>query len=271
MSTSPPKDPRIEETLKHLRLLAKKHDRPLVVQDYLEYRAVHAPRLPSLTTIYRLFETWPAVLAAAGIAQSERSPLSRTPDERLIAALQQAARELGVESLSSHLYDEYRAVHAPELPSSSVIRKWLGPWGSAVEKAGLKTSERSLPRRPTLQEIIEALRDAKERVEGMLTPRTYGELVASLPEQERKRWPDISQIYAQFPHWDAALRAADVEQSDVVHPKALWTAEEARRIAQMIERLTGEPLSEHIYKDAISKAARPLPSWQVMVDLLSGV
>ena len=269
MSISHPQDPRVPEILKHLRSLAHRHDRRLVVQDYLEYRAKHASQLPALTTVYRLFGSWPEALAAAGVEQSDKSELSRTSDESLISALREAADELDVQVLSSHAYDEYRKSHAPHLPSSSVIRKWLGRWAEAVKLAGLETTERSAPRKPTLSEIIDALRRVKHEVDGMLTPRTYTDFYNALPEGERKDWPDVTHILAQFPNWETALKNADVEQSDELHPKALWTAEEARRIMQQVERLLGRPPTEAQYTELQQRANKPMPDWQVMRYLLA--
>ena len=154
-----PNDPRISETLKHIRLLARRHSRRPTVQDYLTYRAKHAPQLPSTSTLYRLFGGWPEALAEAGISKSGPQELSRTPDDALIAALKEAAEALGVTELSSHAYDDYRRrvlkKEKRKLPSSSVIRKWLGHWASAVKKAGLESPERAAPRRATVDEVIE--------------------------------------------------------------------------------------------------------------------
>jgi hypothetical protein len=262
-------DPRVKEITKHLKILARRHNRRIVVQDYLEYRAKHAPDLPALTTIYRLFGSWAEALRASGVNDKNTSDLSRTSDEALIAALQEAAKGLGVKVLSSHAYDEYRKSEAPHLPSSSVIRKWLGYWAQAVKAAGLETTERSIPRKPTMIEVIDAIRKAKKETQGMLTARTYGDFRASLPREERDEFPDISHILSQFPNWESALRAADVEQSDVLHPHGLWTAEEARRITKSSEKVLGRKLDKKGYEEICTKAKKPMPSWQVLQDLLS--
>ena len=262
-------DPRIPEILKHLRLLARRHNRRIVVQDYLEYRAKHAPQLPALTTVYRLLGSWPEALEAAGAEEGASQDLSRTSDDSLIAALQQAAEGLDVTVLSSHAYDEYRRTEAPDLPSSSVIRKWLGYWADAVKAAGLETTERTTPRRPTMIEVIDALRQAKEGSDGILSPRTYSEYRQSLSEGDQDSFPDLGQVLHQFPTWEAALRAADVEQSDAVHPEGLWTAEEARRINTQAEKVLGRPLDQSGYEKILAASKRPMPSWRVLRELLS--
>ena len=270
MSSPRLNDPRVKEIIKHLRILARRHNRRLVVQDYLEYRARHAPQLPALTTIYRLMGSWPEALKIAGVDQGLVSDgASRTSDESLIAALKQAATDLGVTVLSSHAYDEYRKTQAPDLPSSSVIRKWLGRWGDAVKLAGLETTERTMPHRPSMAEIIAALRQAKEAEGGVLTPRAYGAYHNDLPIDEQAQFPEVGQVMSQFPSWEMALRAADVDQSDSLHPTGLWTAEEARRISSQCEKLTGQPLVESSYEDLRRRAKRPMPSWRVLRDLLS--
>lgn len=268
-----PNDPRIPETLRHIRLLARRQSGRPTVQDYLAYRAKHAPQLPSTSTLYRLFDGWQEALAAAGVSESGTQELSRTPDEELINALKEAAKALGVTELSSHAYDDYRRQvmqkEGRKLPSSSVIRKWLGHWATAVKKAGLESPERTTPRRATIDEVIEALRSAKQHLTGMMSPRAYNDFRSSLPDEEREKFPEISQIVTIFPDWEAALRAADVEQSDSLHPTALWTAEEARRIARQAEKILGRPLDEEGYERIRASARKPMPEWHVMHDLLS--
>lgn len=262
-------DRRVKETKKHLRLLARRHHRRITVNDYLGYRESHARHLPAMTTLYRLFGSWPQALEAAGIDQNEEQELSRTPDERLIDALKQASEDLEVSVLSSHAYDEWRNQQPdPKPPSSSVIRKWLGPWSNAVSRAGLEPTERSTPRRPTQIEIIDALRQAKDRVPGMLTQRSYSEFVAALPVEERELFPDVISILNAFPNWELALRAADVEQADTIHPDGLWTAEEARRIAHQCETITGAPLTKESYAGIVAASKTPKPSWETLSELL---
>lgn len=262
------KDPRVRETIKHVRLLSKRHSRNLSINDYLEYRSKNAPNLPSLNTVYRLFGSWPDLLEEAGVSGGKDRELSRTSDEELIAALREASENLNVTVLSSHLYDEYRKKQAPHLPSSSVIRKWLGPWAEAVARAGLETTERSSPRKATRREIIESIRRAKSQVPGLLTSAKYSDFIRSLPEEEKEKYPDMAQILNNLPTWEAVLKAADVEQSDMLHPDGLWTAEEARRIYQQAELLSGPPLTEAKYKKIISQSSKQMPSWKVLSELL---
>lgn len=261
-------DPRVKETIKHIKLLSRRHSRHLGIHDYLDYRSKNAPQLPSLNTIYRLFGSWPELLIEAGVNEEDDRDLSRTSDEELIGALELAARELDVKILSSHVYDEYRRTKVPDLPSSSVIRKWLGPWAEAVQQAGLETTERAAPRKATRREVIEAIRRAKAEVPGLLTSTKYSDFISNLPEEQHDEYPDLVQILHNLPTWEAALKAADVEQSDMLHPNGLWTAEEARRIYQQAETVTGGKLNEESYNDIIKKSSKQMPSWKVLSELL---
>lgn len=264
-------DPRAVEAIAHIKKLGKQLKRPPSVADFQEYRDKQAPTLVSLTTIYRLFGKWHRLLAAADLGHSDRHT-SRTPDDRLVAALKQAADELSVDVLSSHMYDTYRAEKAPELPSSSVIRKWLGPWADAVEKAGLQTSNRTLPRRPSKKDVLVAICNAKREVDGMLDMKAYSQWYSALSEERQETTPDVLSILHHYPTWDAALREADVEQSDALHPTALWAADEARKIytdmQRVAESLYHGALDEEIYNELCHQSRKPLPTWDVLVYLL---
>jgi hypothetical protein len=273
-------DPRVVETRKHLKQLSRRLTGPIEVSDYLEYRSKHANHLPSVDTLLKMFSSWDNLLRACEIDPENGSEdLSRIPDSVLIKALQHAAADLDVSVLSSHAYDRWRSdyiasgkewhktYHDP--PSSSVIRKWLGYWGDSVAAAGLAAHKRSSQRRPSTIEIIAALTEAKSRVSGMLSQVAYQRFVEELPEEERKNFPTFADILSSFPTWETALRAADVEQSDSLHPEGLWTAEECRRIARQSEVLLGEPLNEDNYQLIINKSKTPKPSWEVLQSLLS--
>jgi len=271
-------DPRVVETRKHLRQLSRRMTRPIEVDDYLEYRNQHADHLPSVETLLRMFSSWENLLIECGI-EGGGEELSRIPDSVLISALQQAAKELGSESLSSHAYDRWRSEfiesgktwrpNYPDPPSSSVIRKWLGYWGDSVAAAGLSTEKSPAQRRPSTIEIIHALNEVKSRVPGMLSPSAYQQFISGLDDQQRQDFPSFADILNNFPSWETALRAADVEQSDSLHPEGLWSAEECRRIARQAETLLGEPLTKENYQTIVDKSKTPKPSWKVLQALIS--
>lgn len=271
-------DPRIQDTLRHINQLARRHSQKLITNDYLTYRAEHAPELPALNTLYRIFSSWDDVLRAAGVDHLDADSLSRTSDDDMIKALQDAAKGLGVSVLSTQKYDAYRAELKTKKgkkvpPSSSVIRKWFKNWANAVAAAGLESPNRAVARKATPNEIIGALREAKSRIPGMMTTAAYNDFRADLPEEEVDQFPDLTQIFNHFAHWDAALAAADVEQSDLVHPTALWTEEEARRLARSYETVSrqvyGRDLDERAYNELRKKSTKMTPTWEVLQDLLS--
>ena len=136
MANYPKNDPRVFETRKHLKQLSKRFERPIEVNDYLDYRNKHAPHLPNVDTLLSMFGTWDALLRECNIDPERGSEdLSRIPDPVLIKALQSAAADLKITQLSSHAYDRWRTEFIasgkvwdkkyPDPPSSSVIRKWL--------------------------------------------------------------------------------------------------------------------------------------------------
>jgi len=267
------------ETRKHIKHLSKRYARPIEASDYLDYRSKKAPDLPSVDTLLRMFGSWDDVLREAGVdPERGAEDLDRIPNHILVLALQNAADDLGVKTLSSHAYDRWRTEfmesgkqwHETRAnpPSSSVIRKWLGFWGDSVATAGLESQKRNTPRRPSTVEIINALNEAKTAVPGMLSQTAYQMMYDDLTEEEQEKFPTVDEILISFPNWETALRTADVEQSDVLHPDGLWTAEECRRIAKQAEILLGEPLNQSNYKLIVEKSHTPKPSWKVLQELL---
>lgn len=286
------------DTIKHVKILARLKGGKVSVSDYLAYRrSCTTVNLPSGTTLYRLFGSFPDLLDAAGINAGEKATTNRMREEDMIADLQYVAKKLDLEMLSTHAYDRFRKPNpAPDAPvsarpvldkagkkkgesplsSSSVIRKHLGRWGIAVSKAGLKSSERTTAPKPTEVESIDALRQAKARSEGRLTPTAYNEFRDSLPDDERTRFPTAMEILDHFPTWVAALKVADVEQSDAIHPHALYTAEEVRRIVrqceQVLRKTMDQPdyqLEQEGYEMIQARAQRPMPAWDVVLTLMA--
>lgn len=261
------KDPRVKEIKKHLKILSRRHEGAISTKDYLEYRSKHAPSLPSTATLYRLFGSWNNALVESNI--NEQKELSRFSDESLIESLQKAAKDLDVEIMSTHTYDKWRSEQPEPLPpSSSVIRKWMKTWANAVERAGLKSTDRSVSRSPSVSEVIEAIRNAKSNTTGMLDQQKYIDYLETLKNPEKDKYPDMIGILKVFPSWELALRAADVEQADVIHPTGMWTADEVRKIVKKSEMVLGEPLNENNYKKITSASRTPKPSWKVIKDLL---
>lgn len=267
-------DPRVIEVRKHLLKLSKKLTRPIAENDYLDYRSKHANHLPSIATVSSLFGSWDEALIAAGLDPNKSSEdLDRLTDEELIQAIHDASEGLGCVP-STHAYDRWRGEYIASgerwrsrenPPSSSVIRKWLGFWDDALERAGLESKRRPARRRASTAEIIAALDRAKKQVDGMLSINAYEDLAAT---RAGEGLPSVEDILVCFSDWDMALRTADVEQSDSLHPQGLWTAEECRRIAKQAEVVLGEPLTRQNYRIIVKKSNTPKPSWPVLQELL---
>ncbi len=258
-------DPMRNKVLSVVRKLAKENTTNLSVQQYMEWRKEKDPTLPALTTVYRMFNSWGDLLAEAGISQPDEER-KRTSDQELVAALQAVAVALGVKVLSSHMYDEQRRRMEQKLPSSSVIRKWLGPWEIAVQRADLEAPKRATPRKVTTAEVLHSLRVATRRSREALTPQIYAKLMSDADEEEE--WPDLMQIMSLFPSWETALRAADIEIADDLHPHALWTVEEARRTLNLVAQLLNGPVDGGLYEDIRKRAKRPMPTWETICELL---
>lgn len=243
------------------------HER-VTIKDYRSYRERHAPSLPAVTTIYRVLGSWETVLAVSSIVAVANPQRRRSSERELIGALQRVAASLGIDVLSSHAYDGYRTSH-PELalPSSSVIRKWLHSWEEAVERAGLESPRRSGVRRIPMEEIIASMRVALQDVGPTLDAQSYEDWC-----QERiadgDDPPRLVHVLQNYPTFEVALRAADVERSDDLHPHALWTTDEARRIRRNVEIITRRRLTRDDYELLRSRATRPMPTWATLERLL---
>lgn len=264
----PPADPRVPVIITAVKKLAGRNKRHVSVQDYNNHARQH-PELPAMNTVYRIFGKWGHVLEAAGIEETESR--SRAPREALIADLRFAAGELGVEVLSTHAYDEFRRHTRRKLYSSSVIRKWFTTWELAVQAAGLGAPKRSMVRRVPPALVLAALQQAVRDLGDDLTPQGYdawaqSQIQSAAPGE--REIPRLAQVMMTFPTWEQALRSAEVERSDDVHPQALWTAEEAQRIVQSAELLIKDELTEVTYERLRAQSSRPLPSWTTVQELL---
>lgn len=262
-----PDDPRVPAIIAAVKRLSGPKKRHVSVQDYNSYAREH-PDLPAMNTVYRIFGKWPNVLEAAGIEETESR--SRAPKEALIADLRFAAEQLGVEVLSTHAYDEFRRHTRRQLYSSSVIRKWFTTWEHAVQAAGLGAPKRSMIRRVPAALVLSALQQAVRDLGDDITPQAYDAWATSQAQAGSDREiPRLAQVMMTFPTWEQALRSAEVERSDDLHPHALWTAEEAQRIRESAERVIGGELTEELYERLRAQSRRPLPSWTTLQELLT--
>lgn len=260
-------DPKVASVIAAVRIMANELDRPVSVHDYIHFRKTRPEAvggLPAMTTVYRIFKAWPNVMSEAGIEREDDSP-KRIPEEAMIAAMQAAARALQVTVLSSHVYDDYREQCGEKIPSSSVIRKRLGPWEQAVRRAGLEAPQRAIQRRISPAQCLSALQRASRSTSGELSVEFYERFLGEAADEEL---PEVSQILGIFPSWEAALSAADIDRSDDLHPETLWTVEEARRMVSLVRQMVGEEFSPERYEQIRRQATRPMPSWTTVSQLL---
>lgn len=261
-------DPRTKALLACVKELCDTAGRPVSVQEYSKHRKASDPNLAAVTTVYRLFPGgWSEVLDHAGVCENDAEKRKRTSTTDMVAALVYVAQTLSVDVLSSHAYDEFRARSQKKLPSSSVIRKWLHSWEEAVQAAGLEAPRRSGTRRVSPTAVIETLRLAVRDLGEAMTPVDYEEwcLERSADGEDP---PRLAQVLQAFPSFELAVRSADVERSDDLHPHALWTSDEARRIARNCVAFLRRPLDEAGYEEIRSKASKPMPSWKTLSQLL---
>ena len=134
----------------------------------------------------------------------------RVSDDVLIEALQTAARDLGTKKLSSDTYDLWRKNNSPQSPSSSVIRKWLGPWAQAVARAGLTTTRRmtwqGAPR--TNKELLQGLKVAARFYRSKtLSASQYNHFC----QENLNQYPLSGSFAHRFSSWTEALRQAGLQ------------------------------------------------------------
>jgi hypothetical protein len=285
------------QTIRHIRILARRLGRPPTFADYLVYRQTTNANLPAGTTLFRLFGKFTTLRDLAGVSNLGPAAAPQMSNDEMLEDLRYVASQLGTDTLSTHAYDRFRkpddtrpdfvakrplldgegnVVGEKELCSSSVMRKRFGYWSAATAAAGLRSSERTLPPRPTAVDAVEALRLAKEQVAGRLSPQAYSEWWSSLAgEHERNKLPTPQEILEFFPSWEIALKVADIEQRDAFHPKALYKASEVRRIVRRCEELMrarGKPadyeLTPDDYEWIRARSRKPLPEWSVIQELL---
>lgn len=268
-TTTPEPDDRIELVLGVVRQLDAEHDRPITVHDYIHFRKTRTAdrgELPAITTVYRIFKGWKQVLILAGV-HTEGEQHKRISEQEMIDAMGAAATSLGTSVLSSHAYDEFRERNGAQMPSSSVIRKRLGPWEQAVQRAGLEAPTRGTAPRLTPETCLRSLEYAARSISGPLTEEAYEHFVT---EQAQAGLPRSAQIVGVFSSWEAAVASADIDRSDDLHPETLWTVDEARRMLRTAARMLGDELSPESYEQLRAHARRPMPSWPTVAQLLDG-
>lgn len=270
--------------------LARRHA-AFSTADYLAYRHQSDAEVPTLANVRRLFGSFE--LFRQAVERKQKRPGSdgvrtqgRLTDEKLICDLRHVAVALSTDELSTDVYDRFREANpsrdtcdgTPQpLASSSVIRKWLGRWATAVERAGLRPVSNRPDARLEVVEAIEAIREAKEDCGGRLTERAYERQRESERGARSSALPAASEIIALFSSWRVALQVAEVETGDAIRADedgSPWAASEVRRLVDMAEAVLRRTVGADYELEAegwtkIQAASRrPLPSWDTVTALL---
>jgi hypothetical protein len=251
-----------------LRALNGRLGRAPYVSEYTAHRKREAPGLISFQQAFRLFGSWKGALRSVGLVSTPQS-IPCEPDKAR-AALLQAASHYRTTRLSAPMYDRYRASEAPGLPSSSVIRKRLGPWARAVASAGLdETKGRAEPAAERRARMARALEAAWRRGGRCpLTPASYRVILSAVEPSERGDFPLVEEVVGAFSTWDKALLAAGIEEKEWVHRESLWTNLEIKRIDENVTKVFGTPdYTSDQYKALRRGSRRPLPSYHVLCEM----
>lgn len=262
--------------------LVRRHGK-FSIADYLALRHQSDSRVPTLANVCRLFGSFHAFLRQLEAKQTAGGDApARIADERLIDDLRHVAGALGSGELSTGAYDHYREAHPTRettdgkrvhLASSSVIRKRLGRWATAVDRAGLRAVSNAGGASLEVVEAIEVVRQAKAACGGRLTTTAYERVRA----EEVPTLPHSGEIIALFSSWRAALTAAEVETGDAIRADengSPWAASEIRHLVHqaeaVLQRSVGADyeLEAEGWTNIRSASRRPLPSWDTVAALL---
>ncbi|ARR10767.1 homing endonuclease associated repeat-containing protein [Paenibacillus bovis] len=211
-----------------------------------------------------------------------------TKERQIIECLQKAAAHFQTNSLSCRQYKSYRSKYAPDLLSASTIGKRWGKWSIAIEKAGLHTGHRTLPRctrcgkRYTRQDseqgycppcsmirqtvtshalqqiryfsremIILALQAAAGSERTSLTLSEYRRFVR---KQTTGQYASSSTICNRFSSWKAALQAAGLNEPPSIQKlsKSPYTTElllkTLRTAAEQVDGTLTTPKFSQLYQ-----------------------
>lgn len=151
---------------------------------------------PCAKTVADKLGGWNAAKEAAGL-ETYRPADDRSYDEKdCIAALQEAARQLG----HSPSQSEYRGLDIE--PSARVVGATFGSWNTAKQAADLDTEPASDARETGKDACIEALKEVVRRLDKSPTAQEYENLDIS---------PSVKAIINTFGSWNAAKEAAELE------------------------------------------------------------
>ncbi len=178
---------------------------------------------PSARVIGRRFGSWNAAVRAAGLTPNTVEHWTR---EMILDALRTLERELGRQPT----YDDLR--HPPSgYPGGHIVSRRLGSWAAACDELGW-TPPRQLRRD---HELLDALRSAAAQSGGRFIASSDYETISCA-----HGWPASQTIIKRFGSWQAALRAAQLDETK-------WTREATLDALRKLERELGrEPTYEEV-------------------------
>lgn len=174
---------------------------------YAEWRVSVDKRVPSTSTIRRVFGDWKTALDVAGLEdriaargpRSEDARNSTVSKQEAIEALQRAAEALG----SSFTSAEYKAWSGPDDPAVSTIsRKW--GWSDTLEEAGVSPSKSY---DHSEDDAIQAVIDIRQSTDEWPSADDYR-------EHKEPEHPAVQTIYDLFDGWPDLIERAKAEFDD---------------------------------------------------------
>lgn len=182
--------------VKQLQKYASELDKSIKMETYKK-----SGRLPTITTILNVFETWSNALDAAGIQLStpnaNRYAGKDDLKQRTIKQINEFFKETN--STSESLYKQ-----SDRKPSATTIRRLCGSWTDALELAGIteekRKSQQEIKIQKTKEEIIKKLRDFFSET-GVTSEDLY---------KKQRRSPSATTIRRVFGSWQEVLIEANL-------------------------------------------------------------
>lgn len=220
--------------------------------------------IPATNTIYKVMR-WPEAISLSGLDQGARALGYNEEHEAYYADMRYVANVLGIERLSTPVYDAFRRrnLHLG-LKSSSAIRK-PHKWEVACERAGLVSPQRALSRKATRDEMISSGRIVWRRLRRNMSPDTYRQFCG----EQTLEMPTVEDILTEFRSWENFCREAKIEVADDVDPVYMWTFEEVERALRWARREFPDQFhGEDDYRRLQQDYPLRLPAWETVVEIL---
>lgn len=210
-----------EQLISVLQRYAKEHGTSPSLTEWRRLRMT-----PALKPFYRVFGSWPAALAAAGLptpASLANAARERWGEQEIIAALH-AHRAARGETPRGRDWPASTAEH----PSMDRVVAVFGSWRAAVEAAGLPP--RPVKTRWTADKVIELLRADAAALGRTPAVRDW--------DEAREARPGFGTVVRLFGSWNVALEASGLP---VNLRYGHWTRERILDALRQLEQELGRP------------------------------